>query len=190
VLYPKDIIMHIEPEMIAPVREATSVGAALEALTTALHKYLPIHRASIRRIDYGRESAVMVAVWSLWPTSLRPGLVIPLTVTSLPEIIGSKGAVLGSQEEPSVLLDQILAAEGIRSWITVPLRGASRVYGLLSFSSRFGDGLRQEHVPFFDQLGAAVEESLVGLIARWGPPGHERRARATDATSWASKAKD
>lgn len=102
---------------------------------------------------------------------LRLGVTMSRFASSLPEVETQGGALVFSGNRPGPrFADQILHEEGIRSWVSVPLRREGTIIGLLSFSSREVGAFSQEEAAFFTKLGAAVGDRLLGLIP---PPGNE-----------------
>jgi putative methionine-R-sulfoxide reductase with GAF domain len=63
-----------------------------------------------------------------------------------------------------LLVEQVMASEGVASWVTIPLHRLGRIVGLLSLSSLEPDAFAAKDVSFFEQLGLVVEERLVELM--------------------------
>ena len=96
---------------------------------------------------------------------LRLGVTMSRFASSLPEVERQGVALVFSGNRPGPrFADQILHEEGVRSWVSVPLRREGTIVGLLSFSSREVGAFSQEEAAFFTKLGAAVDESLIELI--------------------------
>src|SRR5258708_26849086 len=110
----------------APVLVRGGEGAqhALLALVKALQTAVPsLWRASLRKLIPDEEQLEIVAVWSAVETRLNIGVRMSVMATSFPEVLRSGEPVVGTQGPgyPSPVAE-LLAAEGARSWIAIPIR--------------------------------------------------------------------
>lgn len=151
------------------VRDASTIDAALGGLAEILGRRLPLWRASVRAQVPGGDHVVIVSVWCAGETLLGPGTKMSALASSLPEVARDGGSVVfGGELDDLSLPDQILRDEGILSSVSIPLRAAGAVIGILSFSSRTAGTFQEADAGFFAGLGAALEERLVELIGRSG----------------------
>jgi hypothetical protein len=153
----------------AILQDAVSLDAALLELGKTVAPRLDVWRISVRMTDWERRDMVIVGVWARAGTVLKVGTRFAWTQTALPDILRTVGPVIhdGAQETPS-LLDQILASEGMRSWVTIPLHEARMVTGILALSSIDLRAFTQEDIPFYTALGEHLEGSLLELARRSG----------------------
>lgn len=154
----------LDSELLWRLDSADTAQEALAPLVQLLAPWFPVDRASLRRIDYPSSEVEVVAVWSRGGNPfVGPGWRLPMSSTSLPEVLRAGKPLIG--DSPQSLLDQVLLGEeGIRSWVTMPIRAGELVVGLLSFSSTWDAAFRPSDTLTFDALRAAVESSLVRFL--------------------------
>lgn len=161
--------------LVRAVRDSATLEAALEALARALGPRFPVIRVSLRLLD-PEGFMELVGVWAGEPTRLPAGTRMHVRATSFPEVL-REGRAIVSEDIGEIsglalpLLDQLLLAlaEGVQSWVAVPVRRAWALVGLLNFSSDRPGAFRQRDVPFFTDLGEAVQGALLDLAG--GPRG-------------------
>src|SRR5205823_5544968 len=154
----------------ALVRRDDTINKVLLRLVTALQPYIPgLWRLSVRRFLPHEGQLELVAVWSASDTQLRPGTRISAGASSMPEVLKLDRPVFSADASAErTLLQQVLATEGVASWVSIPLRRGRRVVGLLSVSSIQPEAIGPGDVAFFENIGRVVEERLAELRA-WEP---------------------
>lgn len=143
------------------VRDAGGVESALRAAVRSLAGEFDILRASIRELLRDGRRMTITALVSARPTALVVGATMSVNAASFPEIVASGRPIVWTpQTGAPQLADDVLLAEGIRSWITIPLHAPDgSVDGLLSFSSERTDGFSDDDdAEGFAELGRAVDE--------------------------------
>lgn len=157
-----------EAEILAAMRTKVAAAdgpqAVLEAVVSALLDPYPLYRATIRRVDDAMLE--IVALWSSARTSLGVGARMSVLSSSLPTIIKTGKPLLSNEAGYNGrLLEQIVAAEGIASYVTIPIRLDGRIVGLLSFSSRVPDAFTHSDLGFLDEVAAIVEGRVAVALA-------------------------
>lgn len=147
---------------------------ALERLVPLLAEKHPVDRLSVRMVVPGADQVVMRGVWSRGPTNLVPGMRFSAAASSLPEIITTGEPVVGTGDAGS-MLDSILRDEGMRSWVTVPLRSRGEVVGLFSVSSRTAGAFDVGSASLVEAVGRAIEAVLPEVV-----PEHAIRTRRSE----------
>jgi len=134
----------------------------------ALQPSLPgLWRLSIRRYLARDEQLELAAVWSATDTQVPAGLRISARASSLPEVTKTGSAIFsGESEGHQGLLEEIMAAEGVSSWVAIPLRQSGRVFGLLNISSIDAIEITPASRGFFERIGKAVETRAALILAR------------------------
>jgi GAF domain-containing protein len=152
------------------VSRAATINDVLLRLVTVLQPFVSgLWRLSIRRFLSKEGQLELVAVWSASDTRLRPGTRISAGASSMPEVLRLDRPVFSVDTSTErTLLHQVLATEGIASWVSIPLRRGRQVAGLLSVSSIDPDALSPRDVHFFEDIGLAVQGRL-GELAGWEP---------------------
>ena len=151
---------------------ARSLEAALAGLVGCLDgRFRQLTRVSMRALAPDGRSLVIVGVWSIGETNLGPGGMMSILSSSYPEMVAAGRTILAHQTDDPVLTD-ILRTEGVRSWVSVPLRRRERIVAMLSISSWASEAFSEEDLPLLDDLGAALQERLLELAERSGhlPP--------------------
>ena len=145
---------------------AANVQEALQALADSIRPAIPsLWRASIRTVIPEQQQLEIVAVWCAVETQLVPGVRMSLLATSFPEMSRLDRSVLSSERRgDSLLVEQVLASEGVSSWVSIPLHRDNTIVGLLGLSSLEADAFDARTLGFFDRLGRRVEGTLTGFI--------------------------
>jgi hypothetical protein len=103
-------------------------------------------------------------VWSASDTQIPAGLRVSARASSLPEVMKAGGPIFSSEAEAHQgLLEQVMAAEGVASWVAIPLRDGERLTALLNISSMDPKEIRPSGRAFFERIGKAVERRVVAL---------------------------
>jgi GAF domain-containing protein len=157
-------------EIAQAVERAASLDRAVEVIGQLLGAKGPIDRVSIRVLVPEERVLVVAAVWSLQPTAIRTGMRISDVASSLPEVLQAGGPVVVEEAPRAQLLDSVLTSEGIRSWVTAPLRDGAHIGALLSVSSRVSGAFKGSDAPLFTDLAVAIERPLFALIKAAGTP--------------------
>lgn len=149
----------------ALVRRAGTINDVLLRLVTTLRPFVPgLWRISVHRFLPGEGQLEFVAVWSASDTQLRPGTRVSAGASSMPEVLRLDRPVFSKDASADrTLLQQVLAAEGVASWVSIPLHRARKVVGLLTVSSIEPDAIGPPDLPFFERIGSAVEARLEQL---------------------------
>jgi GAF domain-containing protein len=149
---------------------ARSVDQWLARMVEGLRPHYPIDRATVRIIDPEDGEVVVVGQYVELPTALTVGTRIPYRSTSFPRVVRERRPLMScdieDREHPLPLLEQILWEEGVRSWVSIPLRGEIRTVGLLSFSSPEPDAFDDEDRVLFENIGLLCQDMLVALASR------------------------
>ncbi len=149
---------------------ARSVDQWLARMVEGLRDHYSINRATVRIIDPEDGEVVVVGQYAEQPTALRVGTRIPFRSTSFPRVTRERRPLMSIDEEdrefPLPLLEQILWEEGVRSWVSIPLRGEFKTVGLLSFTSPEPDAFTEEDRVLFENIGLLCQDVLVALASR------------------------
>ncbi|MCA1834757.1 MAG: EAL domain-containing protein [Actinobacteria bacterium] len=146
-------------------RRARTCSEAVSGFAETLSSEFPLWRISVRMAS-GRDQLVVAAAWTKGESALVSGIGMSVVATSFPEVV-RRDRPVGSADPAFQMsfVEQLVRAEGIRSWISIPLHdGNGSVIGLLSLSSKEPDIFGEATLGFFAQLGYAVESRLVGLV--------------------------
>ena len=145
---------------------AANVHDALQALADSLRPTIPsLWRASVRTVLPEQQQLEIVAVWCAVETQLVPGVRMSLLATSFPEVSKLDRSVLSSERRgDSLLVEQVLASEGVSSWVSIPLHRDGTIVGLLGLSSLDADAFDSSDLGFFDRLGRRVEGTFTELM--------------------------
>lgn len=131
--------------------------AILERAVEGLAERFPISRASIRMVVPDSAVLEVVAVWSATGTVLGAGARMSLGSTAFPAVSVSGRPELRSRVDPREgLLDEIMAADGIESYVTLPLRDGPRTVGLFSVSSSEPGAFAEADLPGLEALAELV----------------------------------
>jgi GAF domain-containing protein len=148
---------------------ARSVDEWLAKMVEGLREHFAIDRASLRVIDPEDGEVVYVGQYVEHPTALPVGTRVPYRSTSFPRAVRERRPIMSTDEDqefPLPLLDQILWEEGVRRWVSVPLRQGNRTVGLLSFSSREPEAFSERDRLLFENLGLLCQDVLLALAYR------------------------
>jgi EAL domain-containing protein (putative c-di-GMP-specific phosphodiesterase class I)/CheY-like chemotaxis protein len=149
---------------VVDMRVAKTASDAIDALAERLAPHLPLARVSLR-VFVPPNHVSLVAVWSTGETSLKPGTSTSALATSFPEVVRCDGPVCSS--DPFVyhpIVEQVLSAEGIESWMCLPLHGPDgSVAGMLTFGSTEPDVFDGATVAALARIGVAVERPLLAF---------------------------
>jgi len=149
----------------AEVERAPNFKVALRALATALdYVFGGLVRISVRVLVPEREAVMVAGVWSRGPTRLKAGSILELVATATPEVLKTKRPVFGGSASPEEPVDQILKEEGVRAWVSIPLRARGAIVGTLTLSSSRPGAFSPAGEPFLSSLAEALESSLLGLV--------------------------
>jgi GAF domain-containing protein len=163
-------VVAIRNALPALVLRAHTINDVLLQLVKVLQPQIPgLWRLSVRRFLPQEGQLQLVAVWSASDTRLRAGTSISAGASSMPEVLKLDRPVFsGEDSEEGTFLLQVLATEGIRSWVSIPLRRGPQTVGLLSVSSMQPDAIDPIDSAFFEAMGKAVEARLPQLEG-WEP---------------------
>jgi hypothetical protein len=143
------------------LQNATDAQGALAILVGVLQPLVPsLWRASIRRLLHIDEQLEVIAVWSAVETQLRLGARMSFEASSLPEIIRTGGPVRSTESAGSRLIDELLVAEGISSWVSIPLKRGDRIFALLSLSSFAEHAFDGFEIATLERIGLALADRL------------------------------
>lgn len=159
-----DRIDDLIAEASGRVAAAQDLETAVKELALVVAESCDLYRVSMRALSPDGQRLVIVALWSARATSLGVGSTMSVLSSTYPEIVERRSSIVHTSSDTDVVLDDILRAEGIRSWVSTPLRRGDVVWGLLSFSSAWGNAFKEEDCPVFDRLAAAVEDRLHVLL--------------------------
>lgn len=152
------------------VERADTLDACLQRIARAVGTLHPITRVSIRILDaQDPDFLILAGVWSADPTNLTPGTRIPIRSTSFHEVWRDGSALLFEEtapDRPPSLLDDILSGEGIRSWMTIPLRSGHLIVGLVSLSSPYAGAFTTDSQVQFAAIRDICEDRLLELARR------------------------
>jgi GAF domain-containing protein len=159
--------MRTELERVDAV--ARSVDEWLARMVQGLRDHYPIDRATLRVVDPEDGEAVVVGQYVEHPTALPVGTRVPYRATSFPRAVRERRPIMSldqEQEFPLPLLDQILWEEGVRWWVSIPLRQGNKTVGLLSFSSPDRDAFSERDRLLFENIGLLCQDVLLALAYR------------------------
>jgi GAF domain-containing protein len=173
VVYPTMLLSHADAEALlraaeTVVRESSSLEVALRRLCLVLAGAFPFTRASVETVDDGGERVTLAGVWSSQETVVRRGASLHVD-TSLFGLVHGTGCAVRvdlDADTPLSLLYQLLAQEGNRACMVVPLRFGSSPLGALSLSTDASSAFSDDQLPFFEELGERTSWSLLHLAFR------------------------
>lgn len=151
----------------ALLEKASTAEEAVTVLARNLRTALPsLWRVSFRRLIAAESQLEIVAVWSAVETALSKGFRMSALASSFPEVVQTDRPVfLSVKSEGRRLLEQVLASEGVQSSVSIPVHRTGSIVGLLSLSSLEAEAFDPGDVEFYAELGGAIEERLVELMA-------------------------
>ncbi|MGH2794737.1 MAG: GAF domain-containing protein [Actinomycetota bacterium] len=142
---------------LAPESEPQAI---VNAIVPELRTLFPLFRITIRRLV----DDVMLEITGLWnagPTSLGVGAKMSVMSSSFPAIASTGKPVVRSRlDRATQLLEGLVGAEGVASYVTLPLRSGDVVTGLLSLSSAMPGAFTEQDVPFFEEVASLVGSRL------------------------------
>jgi hypothetical protein len=111
------------------------------------------------------ERLVLVAVWTVGPTHVRPGARVRVDSTSFERAAEAEGAVVMAQGAPEnrPMLENVLWSEGIRSGLSIPVTEQEVTVGVLIFASREPDAISAADSLLFGTIGVLCEETILQL---------------------------
>jgi len=120
---------------------------------------------SLRRYLRREAQLELVAVWSATETQVPAGVRLSASASSLPEVLKAAGPVFSADDSVEhTLLESVMAAEGVASWVTLPLRSGGEVVALLNISSVEPRAIDRSRQSFFEVIGRAVEPRVTTLL--------------------------
>jgi GAF domain-containing protein len=147
------------------VERSSTPQEAVSAIGRILGAHWPADRVSLRVLLDQEEMLEVVAVWSHDKTAVSLGTRMHALATSFPEVLKSGVPVIVEDGGKSGLAGSVLTTEGIRSWVTAPLRDGFRIVGLISISSKTTWAFRRTDIGFFTEFAAAIETQLSRFLA-------------------------
>lgn len=145
------------------------VDDAVENLFEVLSKQIGIDRVGIAFIDYGREKVIAeYGACNYGKILLGPGFEVDFKETSLLKTIKNAEALITSdldavlKKRPNSRSLNLLANEGIRSNLILPMTMGEGVFGILFFSSTKPNFFTKEHM----RLGKKIVHDVKGLLNR------------------------
>lgn len=159
-------------DVVEAVNAAESIDQALASLASHIDAGHEV--ATVTAARYEDHSVVLVSVWQALPVQTwEPGMAISLDLT--PGVRDAADRVLAGRpvaariDEPDLgLLTDLSRAEGVRSWIAVPLHDGDEVVAAIFMGSAGSEGFTDDDLPFFAGVGRGVEEHLVRLVRKSG----------------------
>jgi hypothetical protein len=147
-----------------------TADAAVAAIAAQLPEALEISRIGLRTHTKNAHAVEVVGVWSRRPTVGRPVLLLPEAGSTWEsyEAISRLGRaqIRRFPEQDAFLYEKMLADEGSRSFIQVPIKRGDEVKAVLAIMSARSDAFSDDELLFYERLGDAVAESLIELAAR------------------------
>jgi hypothetical protein len=143
---------------------ARSVDDVMVGVVEVLGSRYDLCRVSLRAPLPGGTEVEVLAVWSRRPSDLGAGVRMPMRATSMASIIATGRTQVGTDVQAGDgLLHQVLAAEGIRSYVAVPLGDVAAGAPVLNLSSSRADAFSEADIPLVDAVGAVVAKRLAKL---------------------------
>jgi hypothetical protein len=160
--------LHDPAAVIKAVEKATgaarSVDDVLVGVVEVLGASYDLCRVSLRAPLPGGTEVEVLAVWSRRPSDLGAGVRMPMRATSMASIIATGRTQVGTDVQAADgLLHELLVAEGIRSYVAVPLGDVAAGAPVLNLSSSRADAFSDADVPLVDAVGAVVAQRLAKL---------------------------
>jgi len=157
----------LKREIQAAVGSARTLDAAARRFAELIRsEYDGLMRVAIRAYDSESNTVRIVGLWSDKDSAIGTGVTTSATATSMPEILRTGRPVFEANAQ-ELYLDGVLRSEGIRSWVSIPLKSGRAVKGLLSLSSSRPNAFPREDEPFLAEVGEVVEEHLLSLGSEW-----------------------
>lgn len=145
------------------ILEAQSLEAIAQAAVRHIRQLIPCQRTSVTVFDLEAGEAIQVAAHASGETELGPGVRFPLTIiedlqTEKPRVVED----IETLAQPSPL-EEALRAEGVRSFINVPLIVQGELIGSLNLGSGSPGGFSSNEVEIArevaDQLAIAARQA-------------------------------
>jgi len=152
-------------EIDRAILAAQSPGETANAALSHLRQLMPCLRASVAVFDFEADEATELAAHANGETGLGAGVRLSLEVPGIKELRQGKVHVVEdiltlSQPTPR---DQDLQAEGVRSYITVPLVAQDELIGALNLGAEEPGAFAPEHIEIAcevaDQLAIAIQQA-------------------------------
>lgn len=152
-------------DVLDRARRSGSLNECLAGLAAQLAPEFPIHRMVVGLLHPDGERLVLVAVWSVSPTQVRPGAKVRVDSTSFQRAAEAEGAVLMAQGSFASMpvLERVLWAEGIRSAVSMPLRDGDASVGILICASREPGAISATDSLLFGTIGVLCEKTILQL---------------------------
>jgi GAF domain-containing protein len=155
----------LKGELRAAVESARALNGAVRSLAEIFRSEYPdLIRLAVRSYDIDENTVRIEAVWSAANTVIGPGFTMAATATSMPEVART-GRPVFEQDARANYLEDVLRSEGIRSWVSIPLRSGGAVRGMLSLSSRRTSAFRPEDENFLVEAAGVLEGKIFDLLA-------------------------
>jgi len=186
--------LEILHEIYRSILEARSPETIAEAALEHLQKLVHYHRASIVAFDFEADEALILATHGNNEARLRAGVHLPLRSFKITKTL-KQGEVrvvddISSLSEPTST-DQILLAENICAYITLPLITQDKLLGTLNLGSNSPCSFTPEHIEIArevaDQVAIAIQQAhLYEQVQRYAAELEQRVAERTAELSSAS----
>jgi GAF domain len=152
-------------DVLDSARRSGSLNECLAGLAAQLAPEFPIHRMVVGLLHPDGERLVLVAVWSVGPTQVRPGAKVRVDSTSFQRAAEAEGAVLMAEGpfESMPLLERFLWTEGIRSAVSMPLRDDGATMGILICASQERGAISPPDSLLFGTIGLLCQDTILQL---------------------------
>jgi PAS domain S-box-containing protein len=156
------VLREIDQAILAAERPQSIAQAGLQHV----RRLVPALRGSVTMFDFEAEEVTVIAADVNGATRLESGKRIPMDAYTITEEFkaGREHMVEDIQSIPEpVLTDQALLAEGIRSYVNVPLLSQGELIGSLNFGSDRPGAFGAEQIEIArevgDQLAVAIQQA-------------------------------
>jgi hypothetical protein len=146
-------------------KRSGSLDDCLRGLAERLNTELSMDRILVGMVHPDGRRLVLVGVWASATTQFRLGATVRLDATAFREWErGRESRVIGREirVKDMPLVEQVLWLEGMRSWLSLPLREDESTVGVLMFSSESDEAV-STHLLLFETIGLMFEPTLVRL---------------------------
>jgi formate hydrogenlyase transcriptional activator len=160
-----------------------SVHEIANAALARFHELVPCERACVALFDQGRGKAKLVGVFATGGTQLGVGAEVPLGLFgNLAGLRQGKPYIVENVEDAAVAaLRSALEAEGIRSFVSVPLLTNDELIGVLNLGSREAASFPAEYTEIAqevaDSLAVAIRHAHLNQISENHAAELEQRVR-------------
>lgn len=141
---------------------ARSPASIADAVVSQVAQLLPTTRVSVTIFDEEGGVGTILAVWSLRPTRLSADARYPMAEgrsvsvrSGTPAIVGDLAAIADRTAAENSLL-----AEGIRSYLRIPLRTQDAVIGSLNVAADEPHGFTAEHLAIAGEVGDSLAVAI------------------------------